>query len=355
MNPSTEQNRQEALLALEQLAEHVGQKGFHFHQQRIQDLLKTLKLNGPDLEDVQNQFEAIKTQHQSGQSEQSQVVRADVEAKLAAARALFEPQDPSQPANFQQAYDALEEIHLLLEFERHRLTRSDRDNCWDALKATRNDLRTARGQAATQLDAKAERCFAEARQAVENNRYREAKETFQALQREVNQLPLRRDQRAQWRERFNQLWEQLQTQGKAQRETAQQRNLDGQRKLTEALLRVESFIARKEEDLKASEARMDGAHWHEVDPIEKQVKRDKDALEDARRRQAELKAKIEDAQNRKGSDHKRDASRSVYRPKQTAETAESAPQASDISEPDLAESNLDSSSTAGPVKAESEA
>ena len=128
-------------------------------------------------------------------------------------------------------------------------------------------------------------------------RFREAKEAFQALQRDVNQLPLRREHRQMWREKFNALWEQLQATGKSQREAAQQRQVDGKRKLEEALLKVEAFIVRKEQDLKASEARMNDARWDEVDPIEKQLKRDQDALKDSRRRQAELKAKLDD--NRK--------------------------------------------------------
>lgn len=301
MNSSQEQNRQEALLALEQLNEQVGQKGFNYHQHRLQDLLKSLKLAGPELEEIQAELEALKTRHRSWQSEQSQAVRATVSEKLAAARALMAPGEEGfegRQTRFQQAYDALEEIHHLLEFERQNLTREDRDACWDELKALRGELRGARSEASSQIETQAESYFAEAREAVENRRFREAKDIFQALQREVNQLPLRRDQRAQWRERFNQLWEQLQAKGKEQRAAAQARNVDGVRKLEEALQKVEVFISRKEEDLKGAEARMEGAHWHEVDPIEKQVQRDRDALEDAKRRQGELKAKLEDAKSR---------------------------------------------------------
>lgn len=294
MNPSQEQNRQEALLALEQLSEGVGQRGFHHHQQRFQELLKSLKLAGPELEEIQARLEELKSKHHSWQSEQSGVVKRQAEEKLAAARELF------KTFQFQQAYDALEEIHHLLEFERQSLTREDRDACWDALKAARKELREARSHAAEQVETQAQAWFDEAKQAIETRRFREAKDAFQALQREVNQLPLRRDQRQQWREKFNELWEQLQASGKTQREAAQQRQVEGRRKLEEALSKVESFINRKEQDLKAAEARMGEAHWHEVDPIEKQVKRDRDALEDARRRQRELKAKLEDNGRRRG-------------------------------------------------------
>ncbi len=302
MNPSHEQNRIEALLALEQLEEQAGQKGFGYHLNRFQELLRSLKLPESELEDINARLAAVQSTHRTGQSERSQVVRAGVDEKLSAARALFASAEGTfqeRQTRFQQSYDALEEIHQLLEFERQNLTREDRDASWDALKASRNELRSLRGEAAGQIESEAEALFAEAKQAVENRRFREAKEAFQALQREVNQLPLRRDQRTQWRDRFNQLWEQLQANGKAQREAAQQRNADGQKRLEEALQRVETFIHRKEEDLKTAEARMQDAHWHEVDPIEKQVSRDKDALEDARRRQADLKAKIEDAKSRK--------------------------------------------------------
>lgn len=308
MNPSHEQNRIEALLALEQLEEQAGQKGFGYHLNRFQELLKSLKMSESELEEINARLSAVQGSHRSGQTERSQIVRKTAEDKLAAARALFAPAEGSEAGEgtfqerqtrFQQAYDALEEIHQLLEFERQNLTREDRDTCWDALKASRNELRALRGEAAGQIEAQAEALFAEAKLAVEGRRFREAKEAFQALQRDVNQLPLRRDQRTQWRDRFNGLWEQLQASGKTQREAAQLRNADGQKRLEEALQRVETFITRKEEDLKTAEARMQDAHWHEVDPIEKQVARDKDALEDARRRQADLKAKIEDAKARK--------------------------------------------------------
>lgn len=301
MNPSQEQNRQEALLALEQLSELVGQRGFHHHLTRIQELLKSLKLVEPELGEINAQLEALRNRHHSWLSEQSSAMRQQVEEKLAAARALFAPGGKweEQQANFQKAYDGLEELHHLLEFERQSLTREDRDACWDALKAARKDLRETRNQASDQIEAQAEVWYQEAKHAVETFRFREAKDTFQALQRDVNQLPLRREHRQQWRDKFNTLWEQLQANGKAQREAAQQRQVDGRRKLEEALLKVESFIARKEQDLQVSEARMSDAHWHEVDPIEKQVQRDKHALEDARRRQSELKAKLEDNRSRK--------------------------------------------------------
>ncbi|HEY9840814.1 MAG TPA: hypothetical protein V6D23_10190 [Candidatus Obscuribacterales bacterium] len=301
MNPSQEQNRQEALLALEQLSEQVGLKGFNHHLQRVQELLKSMKLVEPELGEIQAKLDEMQTRHRSWQSGQSQALRNTVEEKIAAAKALYagEAGGTEQQTGFQQAYDALEEVHHLLEFERQNLTREDRDDCWNLLKTTRKELRDARNQVADQIEAQAETWYLEAKEAVENRRFREAKDIFQALQRDVNQLPLRRDQRSQYREKFNGLWELLQVAGKAQREASQQRQVEGRRKLEEALSKVESFIARKEQDLKAAEARMGDAHWHEVDPIEKQVQRDKDALEDARRRQTELKAKLEDAGRRK--------------------------------------------------------
>lgn len=302
MNPSQEQNRQEALLALEQLSELVGQRGFHHHQQRFQELMKSLKLVDPELSEIKGQFEELQAKHNGWLSEQSSTLRQQVEEKIEAAKALFSGNSDweNQQANFQQAYDSLEEVHQQLEAERFSLTREDRDASWDALKATRKSLRDIRQQAAGQVEEQAQAWFEEAKQAVENLRFREAKDTFQALQRNVNQLPLRRDHRQQWREKFNTLWEQLQANGKVQREAAQQRQADGRRKLEEALGKVESFIARKEQDIQSAEARMGDAHWHEVDPIEKQLHRDKDALADARRRHAELTAKLDDPRNRRG-------------------------------------------------------
>lgn len=301
MNSSQEQNRQEALLALEQLSDLVGQRGFHHQQQRFQELLKSLKLAGPELEDVQQQFNEVTGRHNAQLSEQSTQLRQQVEEKIAAARALFtgDIDWEHQQSNGQRAYDLLEEVHQQLETARYQLTREDRDACWDTLKATRKALRDARQQASAQVEEQAQVWYDEALQAVEGLRFREAKDAFQTLQRYVNQLPLRREQRQQWREKFNQLWEQLQAKGREQREAAQQRQADGKRRLEEALSKVEAFISRKEQDVQSAEARMSEAHWHEVDPIEKQLARDKAALIDARRRQTELSAKLDDSRNRK--------------------------------------------------------
>lgn len=300
MNSAFDQNHIEALLALEQLETQIGQKGFRHELQRLNELLKSMKLSSEEQKEFQERLNALQERQNSWQSEQSRGLLESVQQKLDQARALMQPVEPfeTQQAHFQQAYDVLESLHHLLEFERFNLTRQDRDASWEQLKACRYSLREARNAASAQVASHAEMLFAQAQKAVESQRFREAKESFQALQKEVNQLPLQREARAKFRERFNTLWEQLQAQGKQQREAAQQRRAEGLRKLEDALHRVESFIVRKEQEIKQQEQRAQEAHWNEVDPLEKQLAKDKEALEDSRRRQSELKAKIEDARSR---------------------------------------------------------
>lgn len=301
MNTTFDQNHIEALLGLEQLEQHIGQKDFRFQQQRIQELIKNMKLGSDEQADLQARLSAVQERQKSYQSEQSQGVLQAVDAKLNQAKALIETEASfeDQQKNYGQAYNLLEEVHHTLEFEKYSLTRQDRDNCWTELKATRNTLRKARQQATSDLSGRLETLYAQAQEAIDTQRYREAKESFQALQREANQLPLRREQRQQVQEKFNSLWEQLQIKGKTQREAAQQRRADGIRKLEDALHRVESFILHKEQDIKHQEERSQAAHWNEVDPIERQLQKDRAALDDAKRRQSELTAKLEDARTKK--------------------------------------------------------
>lgn len=304
MNTTFDQNHIEAILGLEQLEEHIGQKDFRFQQQRIQELIKNMKLGSAEQADLQARLTAVQERQKSYQSDQSQGVLQALDAKLNQAKELMgtgevEISFEDQQKNYSLAYNLLEEVHQTLELEKYSLTRQDRDNCWTELKAIRNTLRKARQQATADLSGRLDALYIQAQEAIDTQRYREAKESFQALQREANHLPLRREQRQQVQERFNSLWEQLQVKGKSQREAAQQRRADGIRKLEDALHRVESFILHKEQDIKHQEERSQAAHWNEVDPIERQLQKDRAALDDAKRRQSELNAKLEDARNRK--------------------------------------------------------
>lgn len=301
----TAQNLIEAELALDSLKERVGQSDFRRERQKTEALLKQLKLEPEALNRYLEKLEGLQSEQFAQFQDSSAQVRAELEAHLAEMPPLLEisPDALSQweqaQEQLQKAQDQLETIRQHLDFQGRQMLKSDLDACWEQFKDYRKQLRQLRNGLFQQVDSTAQQLLQEAETAVnEEPQLRLARETFQTCQKQVNQLPLRREQRQQYHQRFDGLWKQLQQRSQQHRAERQQRQAEGLKRLEEALQRVESFIQRVEPELELQEQQLQEAHWHEAGSLEKQVQRNRDALEDAQRRRREIQAKLDDARQR---------------------------------------------------------
>lgn len=296
MSETAAQNLIEAQLALENLEAQIGQSNFRREVAQTRELLESLKLGGEGSE-MSLKLKAIQDRHHDLHAGQSGQLRAEIEQELEGIKTQLNPSEPAPWAEaqtrFQEIYQALEKMHLRLEKERFQLNRADSDACWTLLKSLRSELRQRRQELQGQLTGEVQTILDQATDNVRNTQHLgQARETFKALQQQFHQLPLRRDQRQAGRDHFDLLWKELQERSQQFRAERQQRQQDGMRRMEEALQNVESFLQRKEPELQVLEERFAAAHWHEVEPIEKQLNRDRRAVEDAKRRQRELLSKL---------------------------------------------------------------
>jgi hypothetical protein len=299
-----EQNTLELEIALENLENLVGGPGFSRELQNVEGLLKHMRMSAEQAAPLQARLDALRGQQQTQRNEASTGLRSEVEERLTGI-SVPTPEEAQASDDFktlqsqlQKAWQALEDSRLWLEMEGRRLNRTDRDACWLTLKTLRSQQYEARQILQGRLVERAEALVQEAGEVVENTSLRDAREGFKNLQQELGGMPLKPADRQRFRGEFDKLWNRLQERSKQHREERQQRQEDGIRRLEDALQKVESFIERKEPELQAQEQRLEQTGWHEQDQIERRIVQDKEALEDARRRQGELQAKLADARNR---------------------------------------------------------
>lgn len=299
------QNLIEAELALERLKELVGQSDFRRERQKTEALLKQLKLEPEALSSYLEKLEGVQSEQFAQFQESSAEVRAELETHLAEMPPLL-ALAPDALSNWEQAQqqlndarDKLDTVRQHLDFQGRKMLKSDLDACWEQFKDYRKQLRHLRNGLFQQVDGTAQQLLSEAESAVnEESQLSLAREAFQSCQKQINQLPLRREQRQHYHQHFDGLWKQLQQRSQQHRAERQQRQAEGLKRLEEALQRVESFIQRVEPELNLQEQQLQEAHWHEAGSLEKQVQRNRDALEDAQRRRREIQAKLDDARQR---------------------------------------------------------
>jgi hypothetical protein len=299
-----EQNTLELEIALENIENLVGGPGFSRELQNIESLLKHMRMPAEQSAPLLARIEAMRSQQQNERNEASTNLRNEVDERLNGVSVPTQEETQvaedfkSLQSQLQKAWQALEDIRLWLELEGRRLNRADRDACWQSLKALRSQQYEARQILQGRLVERADILIKEAIEVVENPSLRDAREGFKNLQKELGGMPLKPIDRQRFRTEFDKLWNRLQERSKQHREERQQRQEDGIRRLEDALQKVESFIERKEPEIQTQEQRLEQTGWHEQDQIERRIAQDKEALEDARRRQGELQAKLADARNR---------------------------------------------------------
>ncbi|PIQ25642.1 hypothetical protein COW36_21610 [bacterium (Candidatus Blackallbacteria) CG17_big_fil_post_rev_8_21_14_2_50_48_46] len=299
-----EQNTLELQIALENLESLVGGPGFSRELQNVEGLMKHMRLPAEQSAPLQARLDALRSQQQAQRNEASQILRTEIEERLnnvvvpSNEEVMAATDFKALQSILQKAWQALEDSRLWLEMEGRRLSRMDRDACWQTLKTLRSQQYEARQSLQGRLLERANILVSEAAEVIENTSLREAREGFKAIQQELGGMPLKPVDRQRFRGEFDKLWNRLQERSKAHREERQQRQEEGIQRLEEALRKVEAFIERKEPEVQAQQERLEQTDWHEQDQIERRMGQDKEALEDARRRQGELQAKLEDARNR---------------------------------------------------------
>ena len=300
------QNFQEAQLVIEQLTSQVQSHGFRRELGRSEELLKNMTLDDPEKEALAAQIEGLKTQQESWKAENSQVLKQEFETALAEIeKSIVVPEQTiseiwdSARQQLEGARKQLESLQEKLKAEGRNLTKADQDACWQRYKDLRKTQKKNRNNLSSALISEAEGYLSEAEAIVKNeDSLKLAREQFQVKQKQVNQMPLWREQRQRFHQRFNALWTELQARSKSLREDRQQRQEEGLQKLEEALEYTKKLVARKEEDNKVNEDRYNQARWHEVDPIEKHLQRSRKELDQALRKQRELEYKLADARKR---------------------------------------------------------
>lgn len=300
------QNYQEALLLLEQLESQVESHGFRRELSRSEELVKTLTLDPEEQVQLSAHIEGLKAKQESWKAEHSQALKQELETAFAQIEAaLVVPEQAiseiweSACQQLDGARKDLETLQNKLKSEGRNLTKADQDLCWQQFKSLRKTQKKNRQNLSSALVTEAESHLREAETIVKSEpSLRLARENFQVKQRLVNQMPLWREQRQRFHKHFNALWNELQARSKSLREDRQQRQEDGLQKLEEALEQSQQWLARKEEDFNTNQDRYTQAHWHEVDPIEKQLERSRKDLAQAQRKVRELEYKIADARKR---------------------------------------------------------
>lgn len=295
MNQASEQNRLELQIAIEQLQESIGQPNFGEKLTKTEELFRLLHLSESEKQPLQEQLNQLRQHHQRGRHDASAKLRQEVEERLGGIilSSDLEPHDWSaRQLQLDQAKQILEDTRLWLEMEGRRLTNTDRDDCWQQLKARQQESRNIRQQFHTDALAAAEQILAQAREAVQNGPWRTVRETFKNCQSSLKALPLRGREREQFRQHFDQLWQELQARSLEHRQAAKQRQEVGLHKLSEALSKVQHFIARKEQELEAQKRQLEQADWFDFDRLKEAIARGEEALADAQRRQTEIQAKL---------------------------------------------------------------
>ncbi len=314
------QNYQEAQLLLETLETQVKSHGFQRELSRSEELFNKLSLDEQEKATLATEIEGLKAQQDSWKAENSLVLKQELESAFSVIESALEVPEQTTISeiwdNARQQLDGarqqLESIQSKLKSEGRNLAKADQDACWQRFKDLRKIQKKNRQNISSALINEAEAHLTEAEAIVKDEpSLRLARENFQVKQRLVNQMPLWREQRQRFHKRFNDLWNELQARSKSLREDRQQRQEEGLQQLEEALARVQQEFTRKEEEFKLAEDRYNQAHWHEVDPIEKQLGRNRKDLEQTRRKKRELEYKINDI-------HKRAASKRVAVPTETS-------------------------------------
>lgn len=300
------QNYQEALLLLEQLESQVQSHGFQRELSRSEELVKTLTLDPQEQIQLAAHIEGLKAKQESWKQEHSQALKQELEAAFSQIESAV--QVPEQAISeiwesacqqLDGARNDLEKLQNKLKAEGRSLAKVDQDACWQRFKDLRKTQKKNRQNLSSALIQEAEALLIEAEAIVKDEpSLRLARENFQTRQQRVNKMPLWREQRQHFHQRFNTLWNELQVRSKGLREERQQRQEDGLHKLAEALERAQVWFKRKEEEFNANQDRYAQAHWHEVDPIEKQLERSRKDLAQAKRQTRELESKIADARKR---------------------------------------------------------
>lgn len=290
-----EQNRIEAEMAVDQLAEQLGKGDFRRAYRKTEGLLKALNMQ--DDEQLKARLEALHKEQYAEQAKISEELKAPLEAQIEKLAQLIETEAEAELAaqnkRMQDARDLLEATKAQLIEARFKLIKSDEDELWTRFKSLRNQLKKSRNKMMSQVGDEADRLVLQAKTAIaEGQHMREVRETFKSCQKQVNSLPMRRQQRQQYREQFDVLWQKLQARSQQDRENRKQRHVDGKRKMEEALERVEGFIKAKSDDVAQLQERMSNVHWDEVDRLEKQLKKSEASLKDAKRRQRDLQKKL---------------------------------------------------------------
>lgn len=295
MSQASEQNLLELQIAIEQLQESVNSPGFGEKLAQTEELFRLLALPEDAKALMQEQLQQLRQFHSQGRHDASAKLRQEVEQRLTAINTapIADNLDwPARQSQLDQAKQILEDTRYWLEMEGRRLIASDRDACWHLLKARQQEIRDIRTQFHTEALAVAEQFLLQARQAVQNGPWRDVRETFKQCQLSIKQLPLRGREREQFRQHFDQLWQELQTRSQEHRQAAKQRQEEGLKKLEEALSKVAQFIKRKEQELETQQRQMEQADWFDYDRLKDSVAKGEEALVDARRRQTEIQEKI---------------------------------------------------------------
>lgn len=301
-----DQNTLELEIALERLEEKLGDSSFSYHSRKVESLFQQIQSNAS--QPLKDKFDTLSEQHREKMSVESAKIKAEIDALIEAVE--VPEMNESNLREVQSRVDSskhqLEKVQDELKTRQVGLTRKDQDATWQYLKEKRQSLRDVRKAMGTLVRDRAEALFVEAQTSVnEEVMLKVARQTFIDLQKEVNTLPLRRQDRQVYHEKFDTLWQTLQTRYKQHREEKKERQrqwkerqADGLQRLEAALERVEQLIEKAKADIARNEGEVEESHWMDQDRIQGYLERDKSALKDAERRQQELLEKIADAKRR---------------------------------------------------------